>query len=590
MPIIEVNGEPVSFPDNMSDAEIEAVLQKQFPPQKQIDQTQGNAGGSSRAFAYGVTGGQIPFGNVITSGIGAGIAKAASPFTGDERSYRELYDQAQADTKATQEANPNATLAGNVLGVVSTLPAAFSKPIQGSSLLQLPAKGLQSFGNFTTKMASATPFKGGGLSAWAGNTLARSAGGAAVAAPIGGLYAAGDANAGQRGEAFRQGALTAGGIGAALPLAGGVLSSGLNAIGKVTTPAINEAGAKIIDLAKKYNIPMGMDDLTDSSFYKTMISEGRTLPFSGAGKKVDNQLSSWMTGVAKSIGANTNKLTPDVISERFDTLGKEFDDFFAGKKISVGKNFFNKSVTEFVDDAQDTFGKTTDGYKHVQSYIKKIKEAVDENGVIDGEMLGKLRNKASKGARTAGNQEIASANRSIENFIVDLVGDADGSFKKTKYRYKNLIALEPLVQKQQISGVISPAQLLGRVRQVYGRQFTKGKAGELGDLANIGQYIKETIPNSGTSQRTGARNLLTGNVVGAIPTFAFGGPVAAAAQVGLSGLSLLANRGLQSRNFNPAVIEKSLLRLQGNKTPSIIGTGLNNFSTRSPLFLEENKK
>lgn len=68
--------------------------------------TQGNAGGGARAAAYGFTGGQVPFGNVITSGIGAGIAKAASPFTGDTRSYGELYNQAQADTKATQEANP----------------------------------------------------------------------------------------------------------------------------------------------------------------------------------------------------------------------------------------------------------------------------------------------------------------------------------------------------------------------------------------------------------------------------------------------------------------------------------------------------
>lgn len=228
MPIVEVEGQEIEFPDSMSREEIKSVLQKKFsaPQTKQ----QGTAGGSGRAFAYGLSGGQIPFGNVITSGIGAGIAKVASPFTGDERTLGQLYDQAQMDTKATQEANPNATLAGNIAGIVSTLPAAFSKPVQGAGIIATPAKGLQKLGNFTGKMVSATPFKGSGMLAGAGNLGTRMVGGAAVSAPVGGLYAAGEADAGNRMEALGKGARTGAALGAAFPVAGALVGSSLKGV------------------------------------------------------------------------------------------------------------------------------------------------------------------------------------------------------------------------------------------------------------------------------------------------------------------------------------------------------------------------
>ena len=348
-------------------------------------------------------------------------------------------------------------------------------------------------------------------------------------------------------------------LGGALPVAG----AGLSRLGKVITPAVSDTGEKVINLAKKYKIPLGLDDVTDSNFYKTLIAEGKTVPFSGASKNNERQLNAFTKAVSKSIGLNdVHSITPEIIDERFSTLGKQFDNFFSGKKINVGKNFFNKSVTDFVDESADNFGTSTDGYKHTQRFIKEIKDA-QKDGIIDGDILGKIRARANKSARSAGNPEISQASREIERFIIDVVGDAHDlgkeakrALRDTKYKYKNLITIEPLAQKDQLAGKIAPAQLLGRVRQVYKREFSKGKAGELGDLANIGQYIKESIPNSGTSQRTGARNLLTGNIVGALPTYAFGGPLAALAQLGLSGAAMGANRALQSRNFNQQVLEQ----------------------------------
>lgn len=59
----------------------------------------------------------------------------------------------------------------------------------------------------------------------AGSLALRSGKGAVVAAPTAGLYAAGDADAGNRGDAFVSGAGLGAGIGATLPVAGAALGA-----------------------------------------------------------------------------------------------------------------------------------------------------------------------------------------------------------------------------------------------------------------------------------------------------------------------------------------------------------------------------
>lgn len=206
---------------------------------------QGDAGGAVRAGVYGLAGGAIPFGNTITSGIGAGIAKAAEPFTGDSRSYSELYDQAQADTKATQEAHPVATTVGNIAGIASTIPLSFSKTLAAGEILPSIARGpvnaipkaLSKVGNFVGRgEIAASPAAGIVTKSGVGaaNTVLRGVKGALVAAPTGFAYGAGDAPDGQRLESGMQGAadaaLIGGGASAALPVAGAALGYGIDGI------------------------------------------------------------------------------------------------------------------------------------------------------------------------------------------------------------------------------------------------------------------------------------------------------------------------------------------------------------------------
>lgn len=341
-------------------------------------------------------------------------------------------------------------------------------------------------------------------------------------------------------------------------------------------PSISEEGAKIIELGKKYVVPIGLDDVTDDINYKTMISEGKTLPgYDPAPSR--EQRDKFIQAVSRETGLDTSKMTPEVVKERFETVGKEIGDFLKGKKINVGNDFGGK-INEFIADNSDSY--IGDSKKQFFKYIKDIQSVVDRGGMALGDDLEKIRKRAVVAKRSK-NAEVSQLGNQIENFILDAAQGAEGidraaldAFKNSKYQYKNLIVLEPLLQRDQIAGGFSPAQLLGRVRQVYGRSFTKGDAGAMGDLANLGQYIKDDIPNSGTSQRQSVRKVLTGDIKGLLPTagaLSLVNPLAGIAALGLQGLSTgggyLLNKSLQRGNFSPDKLEKALKNFEKNQIP-----------------------
>lgn len=152
------------------------------------------AGGAGEAFVYGANQ-AVPFGSAITSGIGATVARLG----GVDKPWSELYNEAYEMEKATQEANPKASLAGTATGVVGTLP------LGGLNAVQKAGK----FAN-------------------TGNLAARAIKGAAVSAPIGALYGAGESVASGEdiAEGAKYGAGLAAGFGAAAPFAGATIGAG----------------------------------------------------------------------------------------------------------------------------------------------------------------------------------------------------------------------------------------------------------------------------------------------------------------------------------------------------------------------------
>lgn len=509
---------------------------------------QGNAGGVGRALAYGFSGGGIPFGNVITSGIGAGIANLAG--AGD---FKDLYDQAKADTKATQEEHPTATLVGNIAGIASTLPIGFKKTPPGGGGIGGGINAVAAkVGDFARGSKVA---KDASMGAKALNLASRAGRGAIVAAPIGGLYAAGDADTGNRGQAFVDGALASGGIAAALPIAGAALGAGVSA----ALPKIDDGLREVGELAVKYKIPVSLDQLSTSRALKTAQKVSQDLPFSGQTGFRDKQMLSLNRELFKTVGIKADKFTPKTMDRAFSEVGKEFDDLGRGKVFSL--NPLTQSIQEIAEDAKIT--STADAMGNFRNAIERVYKNMDDAGNITGEKLNQLRSEINGLARKTSSNDTKELLLDLENALIETMTDADpaiaAAFSKTKQKYKNLLVLEPLAAKAK-GGNISPTQLQNRVSKIYGRSFVRGQAGEIGDLARVGFELLPELGGSDTQSKM---------------LYALGAGGGALANAPAVAAGLTANRALQSGvNRNPAVIKKLLSEKEIMKLPPAVAKTL----------------
>lgn len=188
-------------PDDATPEQVTQEAERQFGG---LQDSAGIPAGAKTAFVESLAN-SIPFGQRITSGLGALGASAMGA-----GNVGELYDQAQANTQATAEANPKAAMAGTVAGLVPTL----------------------ALGGGAFKFANKPILSGGGTLSSVGNTLGRMVKGAAVSAPIGAAYSAGSAKTieDMPKEAI-SGAKLSAAIGAGTPVLGAAIG-GFSNVGK----------------------------------------------------------------------------------------------------------------------------------------------------------------------------------------------------------------------------------------------------------------------------------------------------------------------------------------------------------------------
>lgn len=528
-----------------------AAATEDAKPWEKFATPQGQDAGAGYAFGEGLAG-AVPFGNVITSGMAALGTAALSPDVGF-KDIPELYNEAQANTKATAEAHPGASLAGNLTGVAASLPAFASKAIIG----QIPTQGVRGAINAIPKAAAITrDFVRGGeiakdasLLSKTGQLGVRSLKGAAVAAPTGALYGAGNADAGDRLHGAATGAASMAALGAAGPLAAAGGSAALNAV----APKINEGLRDVAALAQKYKIPVSLDQISSSRALKNVQKVSQELPFSGQEGFRDKQMSAFNRALLNTVGVDADKITKMNMDKAFINVGKEFDDLGKGKTFQLD-DAFSRRLDDVRQEAQSI--STKDAVSNFENEVANILKEAGPTGSISGEKLGTLRARVNRLARKSNNPDTQDLLHDLENAIVDTMTAGDdavsGAFSKTKQKYKNLLVLEPLAAKAK-AGNISPSLLNNRVSKIYGRSHTTGNAGEIGDLAQIGH---ELLPELGGSDTTQKLLYATGSTGAAIAN-----PAATATGLG-------ANRLFQEGiNRNQKLIGKMLTPKEISKLP-----------------------
>jgi len=192
-------------------------------------------------------------------------------------------------------------------------------------------------------------------------------------------------------------------------------------------------------------------------------------------------------------------------------------------------------------------GYGVEGEALFNQYKAELQGLVDERGLIKGDKLDKFRRDLSKVARKQATSDIGQVASDFEDAIVDIISDSDPAISKAisdaKYKYKNYKVLLNPAARNQATGDITPLSLSSAVQRVYGvDKFATGRAGDLGEIARVGQAMRKPS-TSGTAENLMTQRGILENIV-RTPQYA-------------------GNAMLQAYNRNPKNVE-SILRQSQN--------------------------
>jgi hypothetical protein len=488
--------------------------------------------------------------DMATVGLGDDIKGQGAAFVGnmadlyygnDPRKSDNLgvaLDNIRKNDQTSQENYPNEYLGGQIGGAILTgatgaatkAGTAINNRIRSGLLPQATGK-LGQLANLGTKAAQAS------LGVATSNALYG--------------FNSGEGDFANRADKAKELAVPGGAIGAATVLA----PAALRGTAKALTPVVDDGIKEVGRLAQKYNIPLSIDQITNSRFVKTAQRVSQEVPFSGQAGFRDKQITAWNKAVTKTLGEESDRITPEFIDNRFNVLGSKFNDL--GKGEVFDPNNLSSKINSIIQDATDA-GASKEAVKGFRGFVKRELSNVNPDGTISGEQLSRIRALANKTARNSNNFDSKTLYHNFESEIIDqLLPDTveKQAFGKLKQQYKNLLVLEPLMKSEK-GGIVSPTTLSNRMGNVFGREFYRGKAGELGELARVGKTL---LPELGGSDTTQKLSTLGAVVTGATQPQLIPGMVAGVA----------ANRAAQSGiNRNQFIIRK-LLGSTAKKAPSV---------------------
>lgn len=347
-------------------------------------------------------------------------------------------------------------------------------------------------------------------------------------------------------------------------------------------PKIDQNTAKLADKASQFGITLTPDMLSDNKLVRIAGEAAAKVPLSGAPTEA-NQIA-FNRSIIKMIGGDetAHALTPDVYGDALLGAGEKIGEI-AGKTHIPMDDGFSSALASHVDDV-DKF-QTSDVSNIVNSYVKEMQDKAAQNGgVVDGTAFRTLNSKIGRQIRGTTNGDLRSALGTLQEHMQDalqrnIASPEDmASLMEARRKYAIAKTIEPLVSKTT-AGNISPAGLMGRVtsNSIGKTAMATGHAGELGDLARIGQrFLKEP-----SSSNTAERNMVYGIAGGAGGAGAIASlPTTLATAGGIYGAANLYNR------LGPALarrmVKKSLLdRVAPVAFPAELG-----FAEESPFGLK----
>ncbi len=268
---------------------------------------------------------------------------------------------------------------------------------------------------------------------------------------------------------------------------------------EAATPRMNAQKQALAAKAVAADIPINLHQLTDNPAVRLAGELAETIP--GSGSKRQQRREAFTGGLVRAIDPESKEtaLTPDVFAQLQDK---------AGEAIGGIMDRYEVPRETFGDLGNLTNKQTPDIAKVVTDYIGDLdKIAAENNGVVPGTTLRKLRTQAQQQIRNTPNGDLRTALNNFVNRLDKALGEvaSEGdlpALADARRRYAISVTLEPLVAKSS-DGIINPQSLMAAVTGTKAgkRRMARGNAGELGEYARIGQEFLKDVKSSGTAER-----------------------------------------------------------------------------------------
>lgn len=310
------------------------------------------------------------------------------------------------------------------------------------------------------------------------------------------------ANATPVGEQLATGAL-AGVVAPEILKAPAAAARAVTGLGRTVSPDV----AALAEAAQtKYGIPLRSGQVMGANGDRKAATADSNLLGSSPKMRANNetQRQAWMRGVTNTYGDASGDVSAGALQDARDRIGGVMNDVASRNNIAPqAADGLQTRISQIVGDGQDVLG---DDAKPLLTMAEKIGSVRGPEG-ISGQSYQALTNKGAALDRLAqsDNSNVAHYAGQMRDALDDAMqasaSDADTqAFRDARFQYKNLMTVAKLAPRADVHGIISPALLRGAVGSNFKNQAFRG-AGDLGELAQIGQTFMKEPPQSGTAPR-----------------------------------------------------------------------------------------
>jgi len=363
----------------------------------------------------------------------------------------------------------------------------------------------------------------------------------------GGIMGAGQPTLPEESRAFN--AIAGGGLGAA----GQGIVGALGKVAQPITSQLGEIGQNAVKILRDAGIPLDAAQATGSAILgrvKAALSDnpltaGAQHEFSAVQKEAYNR------AIAKTMGEDADKITPEVIQSAKENIGKIYDQVSDKVNIKANDNFLN-NLASIDDEAKNILNDQQ--YSIIDKNIKNIILKISHDGnEITGPQYKNIKMTLDKLSGSS-DSDVASYARDLRDVLNKGLSDsaeASGNheivilLKDANKRWGNMRKIEDVALKNP-EGNISPSLLYNSLTTKAKRNAFYTEDPQLAKLAAAGKIVlPEKLPNSGTTARIlaqaavpaaagAAYGLYQGDYVDALKGAAFGVAAPKLAQVAIN--------------------------------------------------------